>query len=141
MLTTFRTAGHPIPEQSLWHTPRLPTMTRSSASRIAKLPLMEPLEPPTCTFCGCASGITPVEPGLSTTAAPAASANARSCVANGREPPPAFTATLSAPATSAAARERNSRSAGTVGANAGATGRASSRSVVSCGWVLSGRFM
>ena len=103
MLTTWRTFGQPVPEQSLWHTARLPTTTSRSASSIAKLPLMLPLEPPTCRFCAWPSGSTPVEPGLSTTAAPASSENSRISRAKGRAPPPALSATRRAPATSAAA--------------------------------------
>ena len=139
MLTTWRTFGQPVPEQSLWHTARLPMTTSRSASSIAKFPLTVPLEPPTCRFCGWSSGITPVEPGLSTTAAPARSANSRIARAKGRAPPPALTATRRAPATSAAACAYASSATGAAGENAGAAGRASSRIGVCAGWVLMGR--
>ena len=39
-------------EQSDWHTKRLPTATRRSASSMAKLPHKVPLEPPTSMFLG-----------------------------------------------------------------------------------------
>ena len=45
-------------------------------------------------FCGCASGSTPVEPGDSTTAAPAASASRRTAASWPRVPPPALIATF-----------------------------------------------
>src|SRR6202158_424112 len=64
-----------MPEQSAWQTAREPTTISSSASAIAKLPLIEPFEPPTCMFCACPSGSTPVELGDSPTAAPATCAS------------------------------------------------------------------
>jgi hypothetical protein len=87
-----------MPEQSAWHTAREPMTMASVAFSMAKLPLIEPLEPPTCMFCGWSSGSTPVEPGEVTTAAPAASARRRTAASWPRVPPPALMTMRSAAA-------------------------------------------
>ena len=128
-----------MPEQSAWHTAREPMTISSSASAMAKLPLMEPLEPPTCMFWACASGSTPVEPGESTTAAPAASARRRTAASWPRVPPPALIATLRAAAISVGGLLDGRVGAGARGGSRGRSGRAARLTVRRAGWVLSGR--
>ncbi len=127
-----------MPEQSAWQTAREPMTISSSASPMAKLPLIEPFEPPTCMFWAWASGSTPVEPGDSTTAAPAASARRRTAASWPRLPPPALIATLPVWAMSAAAASSASSSAGASTGRTGFAGKALRLTVVTIGWVLSG---
>ena len=128
-----------MPEQSAWHTAREPITISSSPLPIAWLPLIDPLLPPTCMFCGWASGSTPVDPGDSTTAAPTRSASARMGAANSRPPPPTFiTMRECAAIRSAASRSRAASATAALDTRSRSGNPARLRSWMILGCVFSG---
>ena len=127
-----------MPEQSDWHTARVPMAISSVASLMAWLPLIEPFDPPTCMLRGWASGITPSEPGDSTTTPLMRSASARMDSANLRPPPPTLMTMRSCAPMRAAASTKTAGSAATTGGISTACGRAARLIVTFTGWVLIG---